>query len=788
MASKNNKNPVQGKNIPPVNKPVNTITTPSGFASGVRKIEVFIAGKVESKKHYLFLGILTIIYVVMLIIVNPIGNFPLNDDWFYGHALLSLLSGTRPNIAIQMTLIAQLYWGWLFCLFSGFSFTALRISTLVIGLAGVLILYFISYNLSGSKRFSFLVALLLLVNPLYFSLANTFMTDVPFISFALFSLYFFIKYIDTRKRFFIILAILFTVIATLIRQFGIITALSYAIIFSLRARQTIKQRLIHFIPFLIVFFILKIVTVWLTHIGISSNAYGGDATIFNFFNDPNYWTSEILKRLGNILFYFGLLFFPVLLFIGVNLKSLKSNYISIVFLLCVATALIIFYREFPNGNCLRFGYVGTKSICFNQRYTNTDSLDSNPFSNNITVLTYMIGTSGAILLLINLRAIIIKIGNKLIKTMSITDDIGKYSFIALCTLGFAASLFIILRQFDRYLIPLFPFLCLTIISEPLTKRKVSLPVYLFMILFVLIIGLFSSLSTHDYLAWNRARWQAVDYLTKDQTVSMHNIDAGYEVNGWFLGFDGRKINFHLPEFGIMDGNDYKLSYWGEEADYDYRTLKKFPYTYYISSPHQRFIYAMHSRVVEFNNALNLLKEGKTDSAEIIIKGFKEEAQKYTVPRLHIFLGILYEKKNMLNEAEQEFENEITLHLSKEEAYFNLGMLYLQMKDYDKSIHAWECVIAINPKKSDAYDNLGVCYINSGKDTKKAQELFAKAVELNPDFIQAYINFLISAQKNKDEESFIKYAKILISKGIGINDMKAKGINIPEDFMKKISSG
>jgi hypothetical protein len=40
--------------------------------------------------------------------------------------------------------------------------------------------------------------------------------------------------------------------------------------------------------------------------------------------------------------------------------------------------------------------------------------------------------------------------------------------------------------------------------------------------------------THDYLAWNRARWAATEQLTNQQKVPADRIDGGYEFNGWFL--------------------------------------------------------------------------------------------------------------------------------------------------------------------------------------------------------------------------------------------------------------
>jgi hypothetical protein len=92
-----------------------------------------------NRKDFAALGLLTLVWLVIVFLVNPVGDFPLNDDWAYAKAVQSLLRGD-----LQLTdwapasQIAQIAWGALFCLPFGFSFTALRLSTLVLGWVGVL--------------------------------------------------------------------------------------------------------------------------------------------------------------------------------------------------------------------------------------------------------------------------------------------------------------------------------------------------------------------------------------------------------------------------------------------------------------------------------------------------------------------------------------------------------------------------------------------------------------------------------------------------------------------------
>jgi hypothetical protein len=91
------------------------------------------------------------VWVAMGLCVNPPGNFPLNDDWIYAGAVQSIVAGTGFRIPGPMiaNLIVQAYRGALFCVPFGFSYLALHVSTLVLGLVGLTFLYASMRELGG---------------------------------------------------------------------------------------------------------------------------------------------------------------------------------------------------------------------------------------------------------------------------------------------------------------------------------------------------------------------------------------------------------------------------------------------------------------------------------------------------------------------------------------------------------------------------------------------------------------------------------------------------------------
>jgi len=90
--------------------------------------------------------------------------------------------------------------------------------------------------------------------------------------------------------------------------------------------------------------------------------------------------------------------------------------------------------------------------------------------------------------------------------------------------------------FDRYLLLLVPLATLLLVQSSATHElaetgyRFSVPAVVTLALF----GVFSVAGTHDYLSWNRVRWQALNNLMQEQHVSPKQMDGGVEFNAWYL--------------------------------------------------------------------------------------------------------------------------------------------------------------------------------------------------------------------------------------------------------------
>jgi len=171
------------------------------------------------------------IWIVMAVLIRPVGDFPLNDDWSYGKIVRTLVETGRLEYTpwVSMALLTQVLWAALFCLPFGFSHTALRFSTLTLGLAGILGTYCLLRECRLRRSTAFLGALTVAVNPVFFNLSATFMTDVPFFAFAVLSAWLLARALRRGNVPLAAGGIALACCATLIREVGMIIPFAFAL-------------------------------------------------------------------------------------------------------------------------------------------------------------------------------------------------------------------------------------------------------------------------------------------------------------------------------------------------------------------------------------------------------------------------------------------------------------------------------------------------------------------------------------------------------------------------------
>ena len=117
------------------------------------------------------------------------------DDWVYAQQVQDLMTGGRLHapVSSENFLLPQIAWAALFSLPGGFSFEALRASTLVTAVFGTAAMYLLLAEVAASRRMALFGAFIVGANPLFVSLAFTFMSDVPTIALCVAALWAFAR-------------------------------------------------------------------------------------------------------------------------------------------------------------------------------------------------------------------------------------------------------------------------------------------------------------------------------------------------------------------------------------------------------------------------------------------------------------------------------------------------------------------------------------------------------------------------------------------------------------------
>ena len=228
------------------------------------------------RTQLLDLALLVMIFAVSIVVVNPLGDFPLDDDWSYARAVKGLVEhgDWRPTGWTSATLITQSLWGAIFCVASGFSFNALRFSTLTLALVGILGVYVLFITNIRNRLLAVTAALTLAFNPIYYVLSNTFMTDVPFTALAILSSIFFVRCIRRFGYLDLSIACLLAVAATLCRQLGLFLPLAFAVALSIQRGFSIGWLARAILPLMACVTALIVFQQWISITGRTPAQYG----------------------------------------------------------------------------------------------------------------------------------------------------------------------------------------------------------------------------------------------------------------------------------------------------------------------------------------------------------------------------------------------------------------------------------------------------------------------------------------------------------------------------------
>ncbi len=500
------------------------------------------------KKEFTYFLIFAASIFIFIFSIPP-ANFPLNDDIIYFESVKNFvengsLINNQPYI---VSLALQIFLGSFFSLIFGLSHATLMLSMMVMGGLAVIATYFL-LRMKLDIKYSILGSYLLLVNPIFFNLTHTFMTDVFALVFVVASMIFFLKFVEAKKYSYFVTGLLLVIAGFWVRQY-VIMAIAGMFLYLL-----LKNRKLLFTPKIILPIILLplvSIAIWgYWFYGLHDQSYVCPYTLAV---GPN-----LAKNIVQLFIYAGYFFFPlgIIFLIGYKkifswLKQLGKFKMFLPILILILMVAFIFIRD----------YAGVGLNPFDKSLAEPRGLGAYTISGDkaeffpeilwapIIAISFFTAFSLAILYLKKFKENLL-----LILTIPLL----------------AIPLLLFVAFYDRYYLFLIP-LSLPILLTALKDFKYAKHVLIFAII---IFGAWSWYGTYDYLAWNTARWDGINYLLANG-VPENESDGGLEYDARFFEKctdRSAAVIWHGWAYSISD--KYVISF--SELD-GYETLKTIDY-------------------------------------------------------------------------------------------------------------------------------------------------------------------------------------------------------------------
>lgn len=524
------------------------------------------------------LQFITACWITAVILVNPLGEFPSVDDWSYAAAVRALVE--RGEIRFSdwtgVNLLSQVFWGGLFALPFGVSYTALRISTLVAALLGAFALFRLVRDAERPVSIALLAALLFLFNPIFFALSFSFMSDVPFVAAQTGAMLFLFAGLRSGSRSMSTVGWVLALVALLCRQAALAIPIAYAGAYLVKHGLRAKTVLIALLPVAALAGAQWGYVAWLNASGRMPALYGASPLASG---SLSFFVGRIFELERYVFFYLGLFLIPISVpAVGAIAHALPRK-LAVTLLVAVTVITAVVAVTAIHAGLIMPIWPHT----WHAAGLAADSAGVNApkvFSVAATVLSVL----GGVLLFIC-------VARATYDAVSATPARGLASwgfvFGVIGALALMAVLSLINFKYDRYLLPIVPWLALLValsIRAP-PNWNTLIPRWSLLASGAFLAGMawYSIVNEHNHMAEKRVRAGAIIDLTA-QGVPRDTIDPGWVFNGELYDRFGIKV----PKREKMDAATARAiifpKYWYRSRDYvvgtrgepDYVLLRRYP--------------------------------------------------------------------------------------------------------------------------------------------------------------------------------------------------------------------
>ncbi len=523
------------------------------------------------------------VYIAVVLLVDPRGEFPLNDDWAYTRSAFRLGAGSGVQIDewAAPSLVGQALYGGLVALVSGPRFLPLRVTTLLLSCSIAMLLWFWLREM-GTRGSAAWVALLGWVfNPIQFCLSFTFMTEIPFLFFVMAGIFLLTRARSHGTYRILIVSAACFGYAYLIRQTALLFILAgiakfLVADFGAGMRNRIRSA-----------------AVWGLTAGSFVLAYQGwialrsgstPATLRKFELLEHLSSTQLLGNFFGILFYVAFMLTPlsvlhIRLFCDLLAHTPRRALLSVsaAWMIVAATGLWWFQAHYSRPTYLpSAAFHGQMPFLLNILYdtglgpVTLDPTYYGPPPTPVYPGIWFVVTLLTAVGLVILGTVCLQIFRRLRYSSGWRREI--LGFLILSFVGIAAFEVIFSHQqegglFDRHILTAaLPALMLAaaaetpgceLLKEGRSGRTRSRIAFLTAVgLTIGILGWFCVTATHDYMSWNRLRWKIGTELLA-QGVDPLVVSGGFEFNAWH----------NYDKFRARGGVSRVYYWWYDDLEY-----------------------------------------------------------------------------------------------------------------------------------------------------------------------------------------------------------------------------
>ncbi len=503
---------------------------------------------INNNKLDLYWWIPFILYLVIIAVIAPWGNFPLNDDWQYALVVKRLLELGKVWIEtpIAPSLVGQVLWVFPWVKLFGFSHQLLRGVTLGMSILGLRAMDRLMV-LAGTPALARALGLILfIVNPLFLYLSTTFMNEMyGFVPALWIAVLWFSKCRGKASHPTWLLMILVSVLSGLlfwVRQFAVLVypallgawLLDRGWCFNFKEKENRAVILKWLVGILIFSGVILLYFPWAKSTGNFKQEFAIPLSRLTSVNPETFF-----KEIFIFLIYAVAYFYPLFFLMPIQVFSRKKVVTALLFTLLFEGALIFYrsrvFQPYHVDTFVHQGFPFLGNIIYNAGI--------GPITLEDVYEHHLQGRPQWPVWIWRCVEALTIFGSCLFLSMSFSALLKKrksYGGVITFSVLLSSIIFFVTVQvygnfvYDRYHFPVLLFLLPALITW-ISLPKISPQFFRARIATFLIacmpLGFFSIAGVHDEFRWNEVRWSLFDEIVKSG-VSPFQVDGGYEVNGW----------------------------------------------------------------------------------------------------------------------------------------------------------------------------------------------------------------------------------------------------------------